>query len=202
MFTGIIEAMGRVRAVRRTKAGARLEIDLPFEARRGESVAVGGVCLTWVGAGFDVVPETLSRTTLGALKPGDRVNLERSLRVGDRLGGHFVTGHVDAVGEVARVLRAKKAVTLWVSIPVELARYVVPKGSITIDGVSLTVVDAEPDRFSVALIPVTLAHTTLGRVRGGAKVNLEVDILARYVRRGSGITKGFLRRAGFVTAPR
>lgn len=197
MFTGIVEAMGRVRAARRTRTGARLEIELPFEAGRGESISVSGVCLTWTGAGFDVVPETLSRTTLGRLRGGDQVNLERSLRAGDRLGGHFVTGHVDAVGEVAEVRRARKETKIWIAMPVDLARYVAPKGSIAVDGVSLTVVDVEADRFSVALIPYTLARTTLGRARRGSRVNLEADILARYARKNGRITKGFLARAGF-----
>jgi riboflavin synthase alpha subunit len=198
VFTGIIEAMGRVRSIKRTRTGSRLLIDLPFEARPGESVAVGGVCLTWTGEGFDVVPETLSRTNLGALRQGDRVNLERSLRVGDRMGGHFVAGHVDAVGEVAEIRRARRAVTFWVAMPVDLARYVAPKGSIAIDGVSLTVVDVEPDRFSVALIPFTLKETTLGGARRGTRVNLEADILARYARPQAKITKGFLARSGFL----
>lgn len=198
MFTGIIQAMGWVRALRRTRKGARLEVDLPFEAERGESIAVSGVCLTWNGAGFDVVPETLARTTLGSLKKSDRVNIERSLRAGDRLGGHILMGHVDAVGGVTAVGRGRRGVTLHVSMPVDLARYVAPKGSVAIDGVSLTVVDVEADRFSVALIPYTLAHTTLGRARRRTRVNLEADILARYARKDGRITKAFLDRAGFV----
>ncbi len=197
MFTGIVE-LARVRSLRRSKAGARLDVDLPFDAEAGESVAVSGVCLTWNGGGFDVVPETLSRTTLGGLKAGGRVNVERSLRAGDRLGGHFVMGHVDAVGEVAAVERSRKAVALRVAMPADLARFVAPKGSIAVDGVSLTVVDVESDRFSVALIPYTLARTTLGAARRGTRVNLEVDVLARYARKDGRITKDFLRRAGFA----
>ncbi len=198
MFTGIVEAMGRVRAIRRTKTGARLDIDLPFEATPGESIAVSGTCLTWNGAGFDVVPETLKCTTLGRLAKGHRVNIERSLRAGDRLGGHFVMGHVDAVGDVAEIARAKKAVTLWVAVPASFSRFLAPKGSVAIDGVSLTVVDVEVDRFSVALIPFTLAHTTLGAARRGTRVNLEADVLARYARNSGTVSKAFLRRAGFV----
>ncbi len=217
MFTGIVEAVARVRAVRRTPAGRRIHVELPFDATPGESIAVSGVCLTWTGAGpalrsrtrryssggdgeggFDAIPETLARTTLGRLKPGDRVNLERSLRAGDRLGGHFVMGHVDAVGDVTSVTRAKKAVVLGVRVPAAFSRYLAPKGSVAIDGVSLTVVDVEADGFTVALIPFTLAHTTLGRARKGTRVNLEADVLARYARRGGSITRAFLQRAGFA----
>jgi len=198
MFTGIVEAVARIRAVRRSSAGRRIDVELPFDATPGESIAVSGVCLTWTGAGFDAIPETLSRTTFGRLKRGDRVNLERSLRAGDRLGGHFVMGHVDAVGLVTSVARAKKAVVLRVGVPTEFSRYLAPKGSVAIDGVSLTVVDAEADGFTVALIPFTLAHTTLGRARRGTRVNLEADVLARYAKRGGAITRAFLQRAGFA----
>jgi riboflavin synthase alpha subunit len=197
VFTGIVEAMGRVRTIRRTKTGARLDIDLPFDATPGESIAVGGTCLTWNGAGFDVVPETLKRTTLGGLARGHRVNLERSLRVGDRLGGHFVMGHVDAIGDVVEIARARKAVALWVHTPASFSRYLAPKGSVAIDGVSLTVVGVEADRFSVALIPFTLARTTLGGARRGTRVNLEADVLARYAHGNGPLTKAFLDRAGF-----
>lgn len=198
MFTGIVQAMKPVRAVRKSRAGLRFDIDVPFDPREGDSIAVNGVCLTWNRGGFDAIPETLARTNLGALRRGRLVNLEPALRVGDRLGSHFVLGHVDGLGSVAAVERRGKETKMWIAMPVELSRYVASKGSIAVDGVGLTVVDAEPDRFSVALIPYTLEHTTLGRARKGARVNLEVDLFARYAKKGSGITKAFLSRAGFV----
>lgn len=198
MFTGIVKAVARVRAVRKSRSGARLEIPLPFGAEPGDSVAVNGACLTWTGNGFDIVPETLSRTTLGALKRGSAVNLEPALKVGDRLGSHFVQGHVDAVGTVAAVERRGRETKMWFGLPADLSRYLAPKGSIAVDGVGLTVVDVEPDRFSVALIPYTLKRTTLGRARKGSPVNLEVDLLARYARRGDSVTLQFLERAGFA----
>ncbi len=152
----------------------------------GESVAVNGACLTVVARDaqtcrFQLGPETLRRTNLGALALGDRVNLERSLRLGDRLGGHLVQGHVDGVGHVAERITEGDWVTVWFTCPPELAAQMVSKGSVTVDGVSLTLVDVGADRFSVALIPHTLAHTTLGFKGPGAAVNLETDLLAKYV---------------------
>ncbi|MBW3614332.1 MAG: riboflavin synthase [Actinobacteria bacterium] len=182
MFTGIIEELGRVRS----RDGGRFT----FEAREvvdgtrvGDSIAVNGCCLTavqlgdgWWGA--EAVEETLARTNLSQLLPGDPVNLERPVRLADRLGGHIVQGHVDAVGEVVR-----PAPLLQVRMPVELTRYVVAKGSITVDGCSLTVVDALGDGFTVAIIPHTAQVTTLGRRQPGDHVNLEVDLLAKYLER-------------------
>ncbi len=182
MFTGIVEELGRVR----TRDGGRFT----FEAekvvdgtRAGDSIAVNGCCLTavQVGAGWwsaDAVTETLARTNLSQLAPGDPVNLERPVRPLDRLGGHIVQGHVDAVGEVVR-----PAPLLQIRMPLPLTRYVVEKGSITVDGCSLTVVDALDDGFTVAIIPHTTAVTTLGRRRPGDRVNLEVDLVAKYVER-------------------
>jgi riboflavin synthase len=167
----------------------RLEVDgqgLFAELQLGASVAVNGACLTLaqtrqrVGC-FDVIPETWGNTTLRLLGPGDPVNLERSLRIGDRLDGHFVQGHVDGVGAVQRLDRSAGQWKLWVAPPPELLRYIVRKGSIALDGVSLTVVDATEDSFSVALIPTTLAQTVLGRRQPGDLVNIETDILARLV---------------------
>lgn len=210
MFTGLVEALGTVRAAEPDGAGgATLGVAMPFarELTAGESIAVNGCCLTAVhldGAGchFQAGPETLAKTNLGRLAAGDRVNLERSLRVGDRLGGHFVQGHVDGLGRIAERLRQGEWETVWFSCPAELAAQMVPKGSVTVDGVSLTVVDVTADGFSVALIPHTLAQTTLGFKQPGAAVNLETDLLAKYVwkcLRGGGVTLEALRQAGFVT---
>ena len=203
MFTGIVEAAGRVRSVRKTNRGARLEVEGPLRVPVGASVAVGGVCLTSLEPGklaFDVVPETLSRTTLGRLRAGARVNLERALAAGARLDGHVVQGHVDGTGIVESLSRKGGAVTLAVRVPAELSDQIVAKGSIAVDGVSLTVVDAGPGRFTIALIPTTLRRTTLGRLKKGDRVNIETDVLAKYARRRaeSRITKALLTRAGFV----
>jgi riboflavin synthase len=192
MFTGIVEKTGRV--VRR---GPRLVVETGYrDLKRGESVSVGGVCLTVARtdvtrAGFDVVAETTRKTTLGLLRAGDRVNLERALRAGDRLGGHVVLGHVDGTGRVAQAGR-----TLRIETP--LAAQLVPKGSVAVDGVSLTVVDADPDAFTVALIPTTRRLTTLGRLRKGQRVNVELDVLLKRPRTASNITLELLKRAGFA----
>jgi riboflavin synthase len=159
---------------------------LAAQLRLGESVSVNGACLTVVAHdaetfAFEVGPETLRRTNLGELKPGDRVNLERSLQLGDRLSGHLVQGHVDGVGRIERRLPEGQWVTMWFRCPEELAAQLVTKGSVAVDGISLTVVDVERDGFSVALIPHTLEHTTLGFKGPGAAVNLETDLLAKYV---------------------
>jgi riboflavin synthase len=187
MFTGLVEALGTVRALAPAGAGRRLTVEEESVAPQltlGESVAVNGACLTVVRSDsrsfdFEVGPETLRRTTLGALQPGGRVNLERSLRLGDRLGGHVVQGHVDGVGTVAQRIEQGEWVTMWFNCPPELAPQMVSKGSVTVDGVSLTLVDVTDDQFSVALIPHTLALTTLGFLGPGAAVNLETDLLAK-----------------------
>jgi riboflavin synthase len=165
-------------------------IAAPFavELAPGESVAVNGACLTVTARDaaacrFQAGPETLRRTNLGGLRPGDRVNLERSLRVGDRLGGHFVQGHIDGVGRIDRRVPDGEWETVWFACPAELAAQMVSKGSAAVDGVSLTLVDVEAERFSVALIPHTLANTTLGFKRPGDPVNLETDLLAKYVQK-------------------
>lgn len=191
MFTGLVEYCAEVVEVRSEPPGVRLVIDAPqmaAAARLGESICVSGCCLTVVGSDatqlvFEAGPETLQRTTLGALQRGARVNLERSLAVGDRLGGHFVTGHVDARGELIERADSGPWSTLWFRVPRELTRQMISKGSVTVDGVSLTLVDVEADRFSVALIPHTLAVTTLGPLRPGDRVNIETDLLAKYVQK-------------------
>ncbi len=195
MFTGLVEALATVIEVRSEPPGVRLIISVPeFAAREnervqiGDSIALNGCCLTVVAAGdnrfeFQAGEETLSRTNLGRLKAGSLVNVERSLRFGERLGGHFVTGHIDAVGTLDSRTDSGDWSTFWFRMPRELSRRMASKGSITVDGVSLTLVDMEDERFSVALIPHTLAATTLGRLRPGDPVNLETDVLAKYVER-------------------
>jgi riboflavin synthase len=189
VFTGIVQAMGQVAALTPREGGIRLWVEagaLAGEAKTGDSVAVDGCCLTVVGASgarlaFDAVPETLRRTTLGARAVGDPVNLELPVRPSDRLGGHFVQGHVDAVTEVVARRAQGDDVVLTFRVPKGLEGQVVEKGSVAIDGVSLTVAAVEKGTFSVALIPHTLAVTTLGRRAAGEKVNVEGDILAKYV---------------------
>jgi riboflavin synthase len=184
MFTGIVEELGRAVAV-----GPRLIVScrkVIQDADVAASVAVNGVCLTVVARemdrlSFDLSPETLSRTSLGSLAPGDPVNLERPATLATRLGGHLVQGHVDGVGTVTEVREAPPGVEMRVKLPDGLVRYVVEKGSITVDGVSLTVTDITDGEFGIALIPFTLEATTLGTARVGDRVNLEVDVLAKYV---------------------
>ena len=191
MFTGIIEEIGEVLAIEKGRDSARLAIRGPLvcsDARLGSSIAVNGTCLTVTDLdeasfGCDVMAETLNRTALGRLAPGSRVNLERPVSVGDRLGGHIVQGHVDGVGEVLARTPSEHWEVVEISLPPGLARYLVDKGSITVDGVSLTVVEAGEESFTVSLIPETLARTTLGGRRPGDRVNLEVDILAKHVER-------------------
>ena len=182
MFTGIVEELGSVVSIAPDRV--RIAATTALEgARTGDSIAVDGCCLTLIAQGdgwwdADVSGETLKRTTLGDYQPGDRVNIERPVRVSDRLGGHIVQGHVDGVGEIV-----DPAPDLRVRMPRELLRYVVEKGSIAIDGVSLTVVDVLDDGFTVALIPHTAAVTTLGHKGPGDRVNLEVDVTVKYVER-------------------
>ncbi len=189
MFTGLVEALGTVRRVVSTGAGKDLVLAAPSLANElalGESVAINGACLTVVERDaetcrFQAGPETLQRTNLGELTVGDRVNLERSMRLSDRLGGHMVQGHVDGMGHIAERQRQGEWETVWFTCPAELAGQMVSKGSVAVDGVSLTLVDVLADRFSVALIPHTMAMTTLGFKQIGAAVNLETDLLAKYV---------------------
>lgn len=225
MFTGIIEEIGTVRSIRGGGSGVVLDI----EASRvlegtatGDSIAVNGVCLTVTpGSGHftaDAMPETLRRTSLGSLRPGSKVNLERAMACGGRFGGHLVSGHVDACGRVADLVRDGIALVMRVSVPSDVLRYVARKGSVTLDGVSLTVasVSDSDSSFTVSLIPHTMASTTLHLLKPGSPVNVEVDMLARYVERllasgaaapasaqvdggsaGGGITEEFLKKYGF-----
>lgn len=191
MFTGLVQSLGEVLQVVDQHPGRRLTLR-PLEpmgaARIGDSIAINGCCLTVIQVAdgrwtFEAGPETLRLTNLGRLAPGQSVNLERSLAVGDLLGGHFVTGHIDGLGTVQRRDDDGAWTTIWFSYPAELGRFLAPKGSIAVDGVSLTLVEVTSDTFSVALIPHTLAVTTLGRYAVGDRVNLETDLLAKYVQR-------------------
>jgi len=191
MFSGIVEARGTVAEIRPEPPGCLLVVGEPkiaSQTKVADSICLNGCCLTVIAAdaetmAFQAGPETLARTNLGDLKPGSLVNLERALAVGDRLGGHFVSGHVDAVGTLQSRQDHGDWSFFWFELPRRLSRQMASKGSIAVDGVSLTIVDSEPDRFSVALIPYTLAVTTLGPLQAGGKVNLETDILAKYVER-------------------
>jgi riboflavin synthase len=188
MFTGIIHSSGIIEALEKLDAGARLRIRASDEVAftRGESVAVNGVCLTVIPNGESILTEisneTLARTTLSTLGSAARVNLERALAVGDRLGGHFVQGHVDTTGTlISKKSEGEFAVYRW-TFPAEFADLVVSKGSIAVDGVSLTIIDPDESSFGAALIPETLRRTTLGTARIGERVNLEFDLIAKYVR--------------------
>jgi riboflavin synthase len=205
MFTGIVEELGEVVSVEHLDGAARITVRGPqvtADARPGDSIAVNGTCLTVTGLpgdGFtaDVMAETLHRTGLGDLAPGSPVNLERSLRVGDRLGGHLVQGHVDGVGRIVSRAPAEHWEVVRIAVPPGLGRYLVEKGSVAVDGVSLTISalggdgaggDGQP-WFEVSLIPVTLAATTLGRAAPGSRVNLEADVIGKYVERMLGTAR-------------
>ena len=192
MFTGIVEELGTVEALEDQGDAVRLTVRGPLvtsDAARGDSISVNGCCLT-VTAGTDggvdlftadVMHETLAKTSLGALEPGARVNLERAVTPATRLGGHIVQGHVDATGTVVRRTPSEHWEVVEISLTHDLERYLVPKGSITVDGISLTVVEVNAESFTVSLIPETLARTTLGFKQAGDLVNLEVDVIAKYV---------------------
>nr|WP_202519077.1 riboflavin synthase [Streptomyces sp. SID1034] len=191
VFTGIVEELGEVAAIETLGDASRFRLRGPLVtegAGHGDSIAVNGVCLTVVEFGdgeftADVMDETLKRSSLGALQVGSRVNLERPMAVGGRLGGHIVQGHVDGTGTVLARTPSENWEIVKIALPGDLSRYVVEKGSITVDGVSLTVVEAAADYFTISLIPTTLALTTLGIKQPGDPVNLEVDVIAKYVER-------------------
>lgn len=219
MFTGIIEETGTVLSVQGGRAGAVLDIaasKVLEDTAAGDSIAVNGVCLTVTpGHGHftaDVMPESLRRTSLGSLTAGSKVNLERAMQCGGRFGGHIVSGHVDACGRVERLEHEGIALLMTVSVPAAVMKYIAIKGSVTLDGVSLTVADAMENAFTVSLIPHTLGSTALGLLRTGSPVNVEADMLARYLEQllragdglsdsrggqGSGLTADFLKENGF-----
>ncbi len=215
MFTGLIQTLGKVKKIDRQGNSAQLYIGSELvtqDIELGESIAVNGVCLTvvsWNSESFavDVSPETLDCSTLGSLKPGSEVNLERALRLCDRLGGHLVSGHIDCIGTVRRRYEDANVVRFEFSAPESAMRYIVEKGSIAIDGISLTVNSVSEDAFSVAVIPHSLAMTTLHNRREGARVNIETDILGRYVEKlmgqgrgteSQGVSLDFLAKNGFL----
>lgn len=190
MFTGLVEGQGTLIASQPEGNGVRLVIKMPSDVvpgvSLGDSISLNGCCLTVIHTAvdqfwFQAGAETLSKTSLGQLSAGDPVNVERSLAVGARLGGHFVQGHVDGTGEVDAIEKDGEWTTMWFRVPVDLTRQMVQKGSVTVDGVSLTLVKVEPGRFSVALIPHTLAVTNLGGKKVGSLVNIETDILGKYI---------------------
>jgi len=210
MFTGIVEEVGAVRAAHPGKliiSATRVTED----TKEGDSISVNGACLTVTeishdSFSMDVMPETLRRTNLGLLQPGDKVNLERSLAVGGHLGGHFVQGHVDETGKVISITPEEEALLVRFEAPQELMRYIVRKGFIAVDGVSLTVVECNTSSFEVSLVAFTQQTTNLASKRPGDVVNLEVDIIAKYVERlrgeaSSAITTEFLAEHGFLSAP-
>jgi riboflavin synthase len=218
MFTGVIEGVGTVRSIRRKGEGAEIEIGCDFDLERtniGESISVNGCCLTVtsrLGKAFwaDVSAETLAVSTLGEIKAGDPVNLERALKVGSRLDGHIVQGHVDCVGLVVDAEKKDNCIEATIAMPTEFVRYVVVKGSIAVDGVSLTVTRCIDDKFSVMIIPHTSLKTSFSEIAAGKKVNLEVDIIGKYVEKlgfldseqyydnkSSKITEEFLKKHGF-----
>jgi len=221
MFTGIVEGLGRITGIGFAEQGKRFTIEADFtldEVRIGNSIAVSGACLTAVEIKADrfkadVSPETLAKTTLGGRKIGDRVNLERALRFSDRLDGHLVSGHVDGVGRMIRSNRSGSAIHISVTVPELLSRYIITKGSIALDGVSLTVNQCDKHHFEVSIIPHTAKETTIGFLKNGDLVNIETDMIGNYVERfithtdqtsdeqGSGpssIDKKFLAKSGFL----
>jgi riboflavin synthase len=216
MFTGLIQSLGKVRSLNRQGNAATLQIASELvtdDLQLGESIAVNGVCLTvtsWDAQSFvaDVSPETLDCSNLGALRPNMPVNLERALRLSDRLGGHLVSGHIDCVATVRRRFQDQNAVRFEFAVPAEALRYLVEKGSVAIDGISLTVNAVTGSSFSVAIIPHSLEKTTLRDCREGAKVNIETDLIGRYVERllaaksaserGKGLNLEFLAKNGFM----
>ena len=215
MFTGIIEGLGTVTSVRSAGQGKRLTIAADFDladTKVGDSISVSGACLTAVAIArrqfdVDVSPETLAKSTLGSMRVGERVNLERALRLSDRIDGHLVSGHTDGTGVIASREAAGNAVIVTVAVPEALTRYMIVKGSVAVDGVSLTINRMEADRFSVSIIPHTAALTTVGLKQRGEAVNIEVDMIGKYVekflsaqqsRPASGVSMELLAKKGYI----
>ncbi|MFC1621683.1 riboflavin synthase [Candidatus Omnitrophota bacterium] len=208
MFTGIIEEIGSITGINKTASGACLKIKgtlVSSDAKLGDSIAINGVCLSVTDIkgtvlNFDVIYETLKRTTLGQLKINDAVNLERSLKLDSRIGGHFVSGHVDYKGKIVDIIKGSEGTGFKISILSEFSRFVAEKGSITIDGISLTIASLTSDSFIVYLIPHTLKNTTLGRKRKSTPVNIELDLLAKYLARQTQKTdlKGLLEKYNYT----
>jgi riboflavin synthase len=214
MFTGIIEHLGKVKQVSLQANSAVIAVDIgPLKDNviPGDSIAINGACLTVTQikdseVHFDVSGETLSKTNIGKLTVSDHVNIERSLKIGDKLGGHFVTGHVDCVGAINKIENGTGQCTMWFSVSNEITNMMIKKGSVAIDGISLTIVDLKEKLFSVALIPFTLDATTLGFKKAGQKVNIETDMLGKWVKRilttndntTSGVTEEMLKAKGFM----
>jgi riboflavin synthase len=194
MFTGIIEELGKINRIQKLGRTLRIQVTakkILEELKPGDSIAVNGVCLTVVkysATSFDadIMPETVSRTTFSTMKSGDTVNLERAMRFQDRFSGHFVTGHIDGIGKITRIERQQLQCEFEVTVNTELLRYMVPKGSIAIDGISLTLIKVTSRNFTVALIPFTVERTTLGAKKVGNLVNIETDILGKYVKKDYG----------------
>jgi len=218
MFTGIIEGLGAISAIRPAGQGRRLTVDADFDlsgSKVGDSISVSGACLTAVriaGRRFDadVSPETVAKTTFGAARVGERVNLERAMRLSDRIDGHLVSGHIDGTGVIESREAVGNVLTVVIGVPEELARFMIVKGSVAVDGISLTVNSLEAGRFSVCIIPHTAGLTTVGFKPKGERVNIEADMIGKYVERflsarqspaggpSSGVTVEMLARAGFV----
>lgn len=216
MFTGIIEDRGKIQAIKKGIESATLTISssvVASDLKLGDSVAVNGVCLTVTGFDkhtfrVDAVPETMSRSNLKNLHAGNEVNLERALKVGDRLGGHMVSGHVDAIGHLQQVDSDENAVWFTIGVEQDQIKYLVPKGSVAVDGISLTVVDVTDDAFTVSVIPHSLQETTLAGKKAGDAVNIECDMTAKYIERflnwndkpkqGGSVSMEYLRKHGYV----
>ena len=217
MFTGIIEGLGAIAAIRPSGQGRRLTVDADFElagSKIGDSISVSGACLTAVriaGRRFDadVSPETTAKTTFGAARVGERVNIERALRLSDRIDGHLISGHIDGTGVIESRAAVGNVLVVTIGVPEELARFMIVKGSVAVDGISLTINTLEPGRFSVCIIPHTAGLTTVGFKPKGERVNIEADMIGKYVERflsarqgpaasPSGVTVEMLARAGFM----
>ncbi|MGY5452490.1 riboflavin synthase [Agarivorans sp. MS3-6] len=216
MFTGIIEALGKISSIEKRRGDVRLNIACGHldmaDVRLGDSIAVNGICLTVVeyGSDFfcaDVSTETLSLTSLAKCKQGDKVNLEKAMLATNRFGGHIVSGHVDGLAEVVNISPSARAINIWLKVPSELARYIAHKGSVTVDGISLTVNEVQQQQLRLTIIPHTAEQTTISQWAPGQKINLEVDVIARYVERLIGyaeenkestISTAFLAQHGFM----